>query len=96
MTGIIKKHIKMGLEKCKEDRFVMEDIIIDKLITGNGASNSAITKGPADFKKVMFLEDKTIDDVSTAHPRQYVISHKTALLIHGGGVSNTYLSLALP
>jgi hypothetical protein len=35
LAGIIKKHIKMSTEKCKEDGFALEDIFIDKLINGN-------------------------------------------------------------
>jgi hypothetical protein len=50
-TGIDKKHIKMGMERCKEDRFALEDIVINKLISGDGACNSAITAVPVDFKK---------------------------------------------
>jgi hypothetical protein len=30
LTGIMKKHIKMGMDKCKADGFALEDIIIEK------------------------------------------------------------------
>ena len=36
MSGILKKHIKTGMKKCKADGFALEDIIIDKLASSDG------------------------------------------------------------
>ncbi len=33
LSGILKKHIKMGMDKCKANGFALEDIFIDKLVS---------------------------------------------------------------
>ena len=39
MSGILRKHIKSGLEKCKADGFALEDIVITKLASSNEAED---------------------------------------------------------
>ncbi len=65
LSGIIQKHIKRGMEKCKADGLTLEDIITEKLISSDGASQSTLTDCVDSKKEIILSQYDTIDLISS-------------------------------
>jgi hypothetical protein len=65
LLGIMKKHIKRDIDKCKADGLALEDIIIEKLISSDGASQSVLTDCVDSKKGIILPQYDTIDLISS-------------------------------
>jgi hypothetical protein len=62
MSGILKKHIKTGMDKCKANGFALEDIIIDKLASSDGGDQDT----PED-QNLFYSQDCTVLSQFSVH-----------------------------
>jgi hypothetical protein len=73
MIGIMKKQIKRGMDKCKADGFVLQDIIVDNL-------HSSKCDNCIDLEKDLNVsQDNMIDECSikVPTPKTLIIPHKS-------------------
>ncbi len=87
MSGILKKHIKTGMDKCKANGFALEDIIIDKLASSDGGNQDT----PED-QNLFYSQDCTVlsqfsvhksDPISRIYPHDSLKEAIKILEIHG-------------
>jgi hypothetical protein len=75
LSGILKKHIKTGMEKCKADGFALKDIFIDKLVSSNEANCDTSKE-----RNLFYSQDCTVmrdHSIKAPDPIQQIIPHKS-------------------
>jgi hypothetical protein len=73
LSGILKEHIKTGMEKCKADGFALEDIIIDKL-----ASSDETDHDTSEDRNLFYSQDCTVSSnysIRKPDPIPQIIPH---------------------